>query len=66
MLVHLQHDFLKNLRQQQQAEDDEYSDDEVRTATLDMTLTLLTYHLRVTMSFPRYDASQPKVHFEAY
>lgn len=29
MIVRLQRDFLNTLRQQQQAEDDEYSDDEV-------------------------------------
>ena len=34
MIIHLQHDFLKNLRQQQQAEDDDYSDDEVSTGKL--------------------------------
>jgi hypothetical protein len=34
MIIHLQHDFLKNLRQQQQAEDDDYSDDEVSTQKL--------------------------------
>ena len=66
MIVHLQHDFLKNLRQQQQAEDDEYSDDEVCTVKLDMTISLLTCHLRVTMSFPRCDVSQPKAPFEGY
>lgn len=36
MLVRLQHDFLNTLRQQQQAEDDDYSDDEVRTQRLEL------------------------------
>jgi hypothetical protein len=42
MIINLQHDFLKTLRHQQQAEDDEYSDDEVRTVKRDRMLTLLT------------------------
>lgn len=41
MIINLQHDFLKTLRHQQQAEDDEYSDDEVSSANLDTMLSLL-------------------------
>jgi hypothetical protein len=42
MIINLQHDFLKTLRHQQQAEDDEYSDDEVSSVNIDTTLSLLT------------------------
>jgi hypothetical protein len=66
MIVRLQHDFLNTLRQQQQAEDDDYSDDEVRTQRLEPCWNLLTLHCRVTMSFPHSDESQLKVLFEVF
>ena len=66
MIVRLQHDFLNTLRQQQQAEDDDYSDDEVRIKKLEPCYALLTLHCRVTMSFPRSDESQRKVLFEVF
>jgi hypothetical protein len=67
MIINLQHDFLKTLRHQQQAEDDEYSDDEVSSANLDTMLSLLKKNrFRVMMLFPRSDVSRPKVHFGVY
>jgi len=66
MIVRLQHDFLNTLRQQQQAEDDDYSDDEVRTQRLEPCRNLLTLRFRVTMSFPHSDESQLKVLFGVF
>lgn len=64
MIVRLQHDFLNTLRQQQQAEDDDYSDDEVCIPKLEPYRALLTFYCRVTMLFPRSDESRLKVPFE--
>jgi len=66
MIVRLQRDFLNTLRQQQQAEDDEYSDDEVCALNFTKPSHLSDSVPRAMTLFLRFDVLPLKVHSRVY